>query len=437
MGVAFSPRTPGLPAPPERSAEPVHTEILAVGTELLLGQIIDTNSTHIAEQLASSGLDCHFQTSVGDNLGRIVLALRTALARSDAVIVCGGLGPTQDDITREAIAEVMNVPLHRDAEVLERIRAMFASRRREMPENNGRQADVPEGAVLIPQTMGTAPGLICPVGQKVVYAMPGVPYELYDMLQRAVLPDLRARAAESAVIASRMLRVWGLSESGLAEIVGPRIEALGEGGMGVPTIAFLASGIEGIKVRLTVKAADAAGAEAALDLEMAELRALLGRYIFGADAETMESVVGGLLLSRGWTIGLAESLTGGLVASRIVSVPGASEWFRGSVVSYASDVKRSVLGVGEGPVVSASSACEMAVGARRVLGSDVGLSVTGVAGPTPQDDLPPGTVYAGLVLPGQEPEAVLLRVPGDRDRIRQMATISVLDVLRQRLLDLS
>jgi nicotinamide-nucleotide amidase len=414
----------------------VRTEILAVGTELLLGQIVDTNSAHIAEQLASSGLDCHFQTCVGDNLERIVLALRTALARSEAVIVCGGLGPTQDDITREAIAEVMNVPLRRDPDVLERIRAMFASRNREMPANNGRQADVPEGATLIPQTMGTAPGLICPVGQKVVYAMPGVPYELHDMLERAVLPDLRARAGETAVIASRTLRTWGLSESGLAEIVAPRIEALDESGAGVPTIAFLASGIEGIKVRLTVKSPDLATASAALETETAELRALLGRYIFGVDGDTMESVVGQLLIERSWTIGLAESLTGGLVASRIVLVPGASAWFRGSVVSYASDVKHSVLGVGEGPVVSGPAACEMACGARRLLGADVGLSVTGVAGPTPQDDRPPGTVYAGVVLPGREPEAVLLRVPGDRDRVRQMATISVLDVLRQRLLDL-
>ncbi|MGD0594534.1 MAG: competence/damage-inducible protein A [Acidimicrobiales bacterium] len=414
----------------------MRTEIVAVGTELLLGQIVDTNSAYIAEQLAASGLDCHFQTSVGDNLSRIVLALRTALARSEAVIVCGGLGPTQDDITREAIAEVMNVPLRRDPAVLERIRAMFASRRREMPANNGRQADVPEGATLIPQTMGTAPGLICPVGLKVVYAMPGVPYEMHEMLERAVLPDLRARAGETAVIASRTLRTWGMSESGLAEVLGPRIEKLGEGAIGVPTIAFLASGIEGLKVRLTVKAADAASASAALDAEAAEIKSLLGRTVFGVDGDTMESVVGQLLVDRGWTIGLAESLTGGLVASRIVSVPGASVWFRGSAVTYATEVKRSLLGVSEGPVVSESAAREMASAACRVLGADVGLAVTGVAGPTSQDDQPPGTVYAGVALPGREPEAVLLRVPGDRDRIRQMATISVLDVVRQRLLDL-
>jgi nicotinamide-nucleotide amidase len=414
----------------------VRTEIIAVGTELLLGQIIDTNSGYIGEQLASSGLDCHFQTSVGDNLGRIVLAMRTALARSDAVIVCGGLGPTQDDITREAIAVAMNVPLRRDPDILERIRAMFASRNREMPANNGRQADVPEGATIIPQTMGTAPGLICPLGSKVLYAMPGVPYEMHEMLERAVLPDLRGRAGEVAVIASRTLRTWGQSESGLAEMLAPRIDVLGEGAAGVPTIAFLASGIEGIKVRLTVKAPDVVRANAALDIEAAEIRALLGQTVFGVDDDTMESVVGGLLSGRGWTIGLAESLTGGLVASRIVSVPGASGWFRGSLVSYATEVKRSLLGVGEGPVVSERAACEMATAAARVLGADVGLAVTGVAGPTTQDDLPPGTVYAGVALPDREPEAVLLRVPGDRDRIRQMATISALDVVRRRLLAL-
>ena len=414
----------------------MRTEIIAVGTELLLGQIIDTNSGYIGEQLAGSGLDCHFQTSVGDNLGRIVLAMRTALARSDAVIVCGGLGPTQDDITREAIAVAMNVPLRRDPDILERIRAMFASRNREMPANNGRQADVPEGATIIPQTMGTAPGLICPLGSKVLYAMPGVPYEMHEMLERAVLPDLRGRAGEVAVIASRTLRTWGQSESGLAEMLAPRIDVLGEGAAGVPTIAFLASGIEGIKVRLTVKAPDVVRANAALDIEAAEIRALLGQTVFGVDDDTMESVVGGLLSGRGWTIGLAESLTGGLVASRIVSVPGASGWFRGSLVSFATEVKRSVLGVGGGPVVSERAACEMATAAARVLGADVGLAVTGVAGPTTQDDLPPGTVYAGVALPDREPEAVLLLVPGDRDRIRQMATISALDVVRRRLLAL-
>ena len=414
----------------------MRVEIVAVGTELLLGQVVDTNSTHIGEQLAASGIDCHFKTAVGDNLGRIVLAFRTALARSDAVIVCGGLGPTQDDITREAIAEVMNVPLVRDEAVLERIRAMFVSRGRDMPANNGRQADVPVGATVIPQTMGTAPGLICPLGLKVLYAMPGVPYELHDMLARAVLPDLRGRAGEAAVIASRTLRTWGMSESGLAELLAPRIEELGTGQAGVPTIAFLASGIEGLKIRLTVKSPTPGEAAEALDAEEAAMRSLLGATVFGVDDDTMETAVGRLLLERSWTLGVAESLTGGLVASRIVSVPGASDWFAGGLVSYASELKHRLLGVPEGPVVSGEAAVAMAEGAVSLLKSDVALATTGVAGPAEQDGQPPGTVFAGVVIPGRPPEAVELRVPGDRDRVRQMATISALDVLRRRLSEL-
>jgi len=411
----------------------VRAEVLAVGTELLLGQIVDTNSSWIGEQLASSGIDCHFQTKVGDNLDRIVLALRTALARSDAVLVCGGLGPTQDDITREAIAAVMNVELVRDEAVLERIRAMFASRGREMAANNGRQADVPVGATVIEQKIGTAPGLVCPVGQKVVYAMPGVPYELHEMMERAVLPDLRSRAGEPTVIASRTLRTWGLAESTLAELLEPRIEALAGGGAGVPTIAFLASGIEGIKVRLTVKSSSEEGASKLLSTEEALVRKILGDYVFGIDDETMEAAVGKLLMARNWTLGVAESLTGGLVASRVVSVPGASDWFAGGIVAYATSVKESILGVAPGPVVSPAAAASMAEGARTALGADVTVSTTGVAGPSEQEGHPPGTVFVGICLPGAAAETVELRLPGDRERVRQMTVISALNALRSRL----
>ncbi len=413
----------------------MRAEVVAVGTELLLGQVIDTNSAWIGEHLAMSGIDCNFQTRVGDNIGRIASALRAALARNEAVVICGGLGPTQDDVTREAIALVMNVPLVRDAAVLQAIRDRFASRRPgwTMPENNERQADVPEGATVIAQTMGTAPGLICPVGNKVMYAVPGVPYELHDMLERAVLPDLRRRSGQASVIRSRTLRTWGHTESGVAELVKDRVEALESGGPGVPTIAFLASGMEGIKVRVTVKADDEPRATALLDAEEAELRAVLGDSVFGVDEETMESAVGRLLLQRGWSLGVAESLTGGLVASRVVAVPGASAWFRGAVVAYDAAVKRSLLGVGDGPVVTGEAAAAMAEGARRVLGADVGLSTTGVAGPTEQEGRPVGTVVVGLSLPRSTPEGVELRLPGDRERVRQLATISALDALRRRL----
>ena len=410
-------------------------EVLAIGTELLLGQIVDTNSAWIGQQLALTGIDSHYQTKVGDNQARMVDALRLALSRSDAVLCCGGLGPTQDDITREAIAEVMGVPLRRHESLVAAIEALFRARGRDMPASNLRQADVPEGAMPIPQTRGTAPGLICPVGpegRQVIYAVPGVPHEMQDMVTRAVLPDLRARAGEAAVILSRTLRTWGLAESAVAELVGPRLEALDRSG-GNPTIAFLASGIEGIKVRITAKAADAATAREILVAEEAELRGLLGSRFFGVDDETMEYAVGSLLVARGWTLALAESLTGGLVASRIVDVAGASRWFRGGVVAYASEVKYDVLGVPRGPVVSAGTATAMATGARRVLQADVGLSLTGVAGPDEQEGRPAGTVFVGLALPGVEPEALELKLAGDRQRIRQFATISALDALRRRL----
>jgi nicotinamide-nucleotide amidase len=413
---------------------------VAVGTELLLGQIADTNSAWLGEHLAAAGIASHFHQAVGDNHDRIVLAFRTALARSDGVIVCGGLGPTQDDITRDAIAEVMNVPLHRDESVVELVRRMFSARGRQMSESNLRQADVPEGATIIPQTKGTAPGLICPLGHKVLYAVPGVPYEMADMFERGILPDLRQRMAdngeETGVIASRVIRTWGMSESGLGEALQGRIDELDAStGDATATIAFLASGIEGIKVRLTVRGTDEVAAASLLDDEEQKIRQILaeaaGDVVFGVDDEAIEDAVARAL--DGLTLGLAESLTGGLVSSRLVNVVGASAWFRGAVVSYASDVKYDVLGVPEGPVVSEVAARSMAEGAQRVLGSDVGLAITGVAGPDSQDGQAPGTVYVGLALPGQPTEAVALSVPGDRDRIRQYATISALDLLRRRL----
>ena len=408
-------------------------EVVAVGTELLLGQIVDTNSSWIGQRLAASGIDTHFQTKVGDNHQRIVLALRTALARSDSVICCGGLGPTQDDITREAIATVMNTRLERDEEMVGAIRAVFAARGRDMVDSNARQADLPVGASFIRQTRGTAPGLICPVGHKVIYAVPGVPHEMEEMMTRAIIPDMVARSGETATIRSRVLRTWGLPESTLAEVVGPRFEAL-QDVPGAPTIAFLASGMAGIKVRITVKEATSELAAARLDAEEAALRPLLGDIVFGVDDDTMESVVGSLLLARGLTLGAAESLTGGMVGSRLTEVPGASGWFRGSIVSYASDVKFSVLGVPSGPVVSEDAAAAMAEGAARVLGASVGIGVTGVAGPDPSEDLPPGTVYFGVSIRARTTTA-RLHLPGDRERVRQFATINLLDLLRRRLMD--
>ena len=410
-------------------------EVLAVGTELLLGQVVDTNSSWIGEQLALAGIDCLMQVKVGDNHDRIVRAIRDALSRSDALICCGGLGPTQDDITREAIAEVMGVGLETRPDLVEAVRGIYAAGGRVMPESNLRQAEVPAGAAAIPQTRGTAPGLICPVGDRVVYAVPGVPHEMRDMITRAVLPDLTTRAGERVTIRSRTLRTWGLGESALAELLAPRLRALDAAGN--PTIAFLASGIEGVKVRITARgtgADPAAVAEELLAGEEAELRAVLGDRVFGVDDQTMEAAVGDLLLRSGRTLALGESLTGGLIGARMTAVTGASRWFRGGVVSYAGEVKRDLLGVGDGPVVSAEAAGEMAAGAARLLGADVGLSVTGVAGPTQQDGQPVGTVWVGIAGLG-EVRTDRLRLSGDRDQVRQLTVIHASDRLRRALLE--
>jgi nicotinamide-nucleotide amidase len=418
----------------------VRCEVLAIGTELLLGQIVDTNSAWIGEQLAAAGIDSHYQVKVGDNQARIVSCIRQALARSDAVICCGGLGPTQDDITREAIAEVLGVTLELDDEVAARIEGMFSARGRTMALNNMRQAEVPAGATVIAQVRGTAPGLICRLGDRSIYAVPGVPAEMREMVERAVIPDLIALSGEPAAIVSRTLRTWGIAESTLDEQLAGRMAAIDKraaSGEPAPTIAFLASGIEGMKVRLTVKAPTVAQAEALIAEEEAGIRELLGPAVFGADDQNMEATIGGLLLGQGLTLGLAESLTGGLVGSRLSSVPGASEWFRGSVVAYSTEVKRRLLGVGDGPAVSGETAGEMASGAVSALGSDIGLALTGVAGPNKQDGQPVGTVWIGIAGLAEPPETIKMSLGGlgwYRDQIRQFATISALDLLRRRLL---
>jgi nicotinamide-nucleotide amidase len=405
-------------------------EVVAIGTELLLGQIVDTNSSWMGAQLALAGIDSHYQTKVGDNRERMVGAIRLALSRADAVILCGGLGPTQDDITREAIAEVMGVELKRDPEIAARIKALFESRGRHMTANNLQQADVPEGAWPIPQMPGTAPGLVCPIGDQVIYAVPGVPHEMREMLAGTVLPDLQRRAGVSAVIRSRVLRTWGRTESGLAELLAERIVELDT--LGNPTIAFQASGIEGIKVRITAKTADQPAADAILAAEEAGLRAILGDCVFGIDEESMESVVLDLLRARGLTLAIAETLTGGLMAARIAALPGSDDVYRGGVVAYTSEIAHSLLGVAQGPMVSVEAAEAMAVGVRNTLGAAVGLASTGVMGPDGIDGAAPGTVFLGMAL-GDQVGSERVHLPGDRNRVRQYSVISVLNLLRRSL----
>ena len=405
-------------------------EVIAIGTELLLGQITDTNSSWIGEQLALSGIDSLHQVKVGDNQARIVECLRHALDRADAVITCGGLGPTQDDITREAIAEVMGVGLERHEEIGDRIRRMFESRGRVMPENNLRQADVPIGASVIPDQPGTAPGLICPVGERVIYAVPGVPHEMKTMMNGTILPDLRRRSGFSGTIKSRVLRTWGHSESGLAELLQPRIDHLDASG--AATIAFQASGIEGIKVRITAKAEDEAGAAALVEEEESAVRKILGRYVFGCDEQTMESVVLDALRDRGSTLAVAEVTTGGLISTRLNAIDGHGDVYRGGVVAISSAVREAVLGVPPGTVGTEQAAADLASAVRTALGADVGISTTGLHDVDIESDLPPGTTFLGIA---DEHGTEVQRVPfpGDRERIRQFAVISVLNFLRLRM----
>ena len=392
-------------------------EVVAIGTELLLGQIVDTNSSWIGEQLALIGIDSHFQVKVGDNPDRMEFCIRQALARGDAVICCGGLGPTQDDITREVIARVMGVELHRDEAMVAKIERLFQSRGRVMTDNNRRQADIPVGGHAIPEMPGTAPGLVCPVGDKVIYAVPGVPDEMHEMMQGTILPDLQRRSGQAAVIRSRVLRTWGHSESGLAEILGPRIEELDH--IGNPTLAFQASGIEGLKVRITAKSEDDETAERIIAAEEALIRGLLGDLIFGIDDQTMESVVLDDLKSRGLTLAVAESLTGGIMSSRLTALDPAMEVFRGA--SIAAPKSNALAGE--------DRALAEADHVKNEFGTDVGLAA--VAPGDDEGELP-GTVFLGIVIGGDQ-RSQRISLPGDRKRMRNYSVIGVMNFLRKTL----
>jgi nicotinamide-nucleotide amidase len=410
----------------------VRAEIVAVGTELLLGQIPNTNARWMSEELAGIGVDVLHHQAVGDNVERIVEAIRLAASRADVVLVTGGLGPTQDDVTRDAVGSVLGVPMIRHPEIEELLHEKFRSFGiGSMPEINLRQADVPEGAAYIEPSRGTAPGLVAELsGGARLYAVPGVPEEMIEMMRGTILPALVSEAGE-AVIRSRILRCTGIGESAVAELVGDLFE-----GSSNPTIAFLASTAE-VKVRVTVKARSAAEAERMIEPVLDEVVRRLGDRVFTVADESLEETVVRLLLSTGRRLSCAESLTGGGLGERITAVPGASGAFVGSAVVYTDDAKARILDVsratldGPGPV-SESCAREMAAGARRVYGSDLGLSVTGAAGPEPHGGAPPGTVWIALATDGVD-HARRLAVPGERDRVIRATEQAALDLLRRHL----
>ena len=405
-------------------------EVVAIGTELLLGQIHDTNSAWIGEQLALAGIDSLYQTKVGDNFDRIVGAIKLGLERSDAVITCGGLGPTQDDITRDAIASLMGVEMERRQDLCDRIKHMFESRGRVMPENNLRQADVPIGASVIEQMPGTAPGLVCPVGEKVIYAVPGVPSEMRAMMRGTILPDLQQRAGVAGVIKSRVLKTWGHSESGLAELLHDRIEALDQSGN--PTLAFQASGIEGLKVRITAKADDASHALKLVDEEEAVIRDILQHYIFGVDEQTMESVIIDTLQQQGKTIALAEIASGGLVSARLTQTDGHHQVLNGAVIATSPAVRETVLGIDPALCGTREAAESLAVSVRDKFGADIGLSTTGIFDIDPNAAATVGETYLGIATQDAVNVAEV-KLPGDRKRVREFSVISLLNALRLHL----
>lgn len=417
----------------------MRVEVVAVGSELVLGDVVDTNSAWLSRQLAAAGLECRFHAHVDDDAHRIAAVLRGALDRSDAVVVCGGLGPTADDVTREAIAGVMGTRLRRDPALLAALEAAFARRGQPMPASNARQAEVPEGARALENPLGTAPGLRCPVGERVVYAVPGVPRECREVFTRSVLPELVAALGSEgspSAVGTRTLSSWGISEAEVAERVLRCLEPRQRRASGRPAveIGFLASEHRGIQVRLRARGATVEAVSEELDAAESAVRAALGRAVFGSGDETIESVVAGRLSQLALRLALAESLTGGLVAARLVGVPGASGFFAGGVVAYDAAVKRDLLGVPPGPVISAAAAAHMAAGAARALHADLGLALTGVAGPGTEEGQPAGTVFLGMAGTGLDrPASRALQLPGDRETVRQLAGLSALDWLRRHL----
>ncbi len=407
--------------------------ILSTGDELTTGRIVDTNSSWIADKLFELGIDVVAVLTVGDHRDRLLWAWRRALEIADVAVSTGGIGPTADDLTSEVVAEVLGEPLVEDPESATRIRQLFAAFGREMPLNNLKQALFPRGARIIANALGTAPGYRAERDGRHVVVLPGVPREMKPMMEETVLPWLVSLRGGDAAYLAGTFQTFGLTESSLDEMVAGAIDPA-EG-----RVSFRASFPE-ISVRVVVHGAPAEAAER-LETLAARLRERIGPYVYGEGAVTMEEVVGGLLRERGLMLALAESCTGGLVGHRVTNVPGSSGWFRGGIVSYANHPKMDLLGVRRETLVahgavSEETAGEMASGARRVLGADLAVGITGIAGPdggTPEK--PVGTVCFGLAAA----DGVVTRryqLWGARDWVKLLASQVALDWVRRHVLGL-
>lgn len=411
-------------------------EIICVGTELLLGDILNSNAQFLAQQLASLGIPHYYQTVVGDNPERIKQVLEMAMGRSQILLFTGGLGPTPDDLTVETIADFFGVSLTERPEIIADIEQKFAQRGRVMSPSNRKQALIPEGADILPNSSGSAPGIIWqPRPNVTIMTFPGVPAEMHLMWQETAVPYLRSQGWCSQIIYSRTLRFWGITESALAEKVNDFFN------LANPTVAPYANHGE-VKLRISARAESAEEATKLILPVEEKLRQIAGLDCYGADSDSLASVVGQLLLDAGETLAVAESCTGGGLGAMLTSIAGSSNYFLGGIISYDNRVKVGLLDVNPEDLakfgaVSRTVAKQMAAGVRSRLETTYGLSITGIAGPGGgSEDKPVGLVYIGLAGPNGEVEAFKYRFGALRDRnwIRNLSTCTALDQLRRKLL---
>lgn len=412
-----------------------NAELIAVGTEIILGDIVNTHSQYLSQKLAQLGINVFYHTSVGDNPSRLRFTVEQAIGRSDIVILSGGLGPTGDDLTKETVCEVLGLPLHQDVEVLKRMQAFFKRIGREMTKNNIKQSMVPDGAVVFQNGHGTAPGMAVEKNGKIVILLPGPPSELIPMFEEQAYPYLE-RFSDS-VLVSRNFRVFGIGESMVEVKLGGMLDGKN------PTAALYAKPNE-VLVRITAKADT--GNKAALLLEpvVAELYGILGDHIYGENVNSLEEIVVPLLKEKGKKIATAESCTGGLLSQKITAIPGSSEVFECGVVSYANRIKNKLLGVPDEYLehygaVSDQVATAMAEGVLRLSNADIGVGITGIAGPdggTPEK--PVGTVYISVAAKGQKTQTRLFHFghghKNEREAIRNASAMNALDMVRRLLL---
>ncbi|MGE4283824.1 MAG: competence/damage-inducible protein A [Clostridia bacterium] len=409
----------------------MNAEIIAVGTELLLGQILNTNAQYLSVELSQLGIDVFYQTVVGDNQKRLEEALQNALDRTDIVILTGGLGPTKDDLTKETVAQIMGLSLVPHQESLDRIKSFFHKMHRVMTNNNEKQALLPEGSIVLLNDNGTAPGCIIEKNGKTIVMLPGPPKEMQPMFKQSVYPYLRNKSPY--IIHSHVLRIFGIGESALEEQLADIFESQSN-----PTIAPYAKQGE-VTLRITAKCEDVENAEKLIQPVEDEIRSRLGITVYGVEEESLEEVTCRLLMDKGVSVATAESCTGGLLSERFTSIPGISKCFHMGAITYSNDSKAELLGVSSHTLdrygaVSSQTALEMADGIRKKSDADIGISVTGIAGPGGgSQEKPVGLVYIGISTPDKKWYKEL-HLTGNRERIRNMIVMNTLDIIRKHLL---